>query len=187
MSQSQSVPRPKAVTPTAGPVRSLPVALLIGAILAMGCDPSDLPSGQGGASGTSGSTSAGGGGAGGCLMTPKPTFTLQIRAKKGEPVPPDTTVEVRWSAGVEPVFRLDDPTSWATLETANIVCDLDHDKPPPKNLSSLECDLWTSSPTEVQVSAKGYQPSKGTYSQAATAECSPDPTPIEVDLVPAPG
>ena len=183
MSQSTSVPRPSTVQYPA-PVRlavrcpALLCASAIALISAGGCEPPDSTSGQGGGAGTSSVT----GGAGGCLMTPKPSFALKVLVSKGGPVPPDTTVEVRWSAGEEPPFRLDDPKTWGTLETANVVCDVDHDKPPPEDLPALTCSLWTSGPTEVTVSAKGFVTKDRTFTQDPSTDCSPDPTPIEVEL-----
>lgn len=161
-------------------LRALACAAAIAAIPAGGCEPPDTSSGHGG----EGAGTSGGGGAGGCLMTPKPTFTLRVKVAAGGPLPPDTTVEVRWSAAEEPAFHLDDPSSWSTLETANIVCDVDPAKPPPVDLPVLTCSLWTSGPTEVTVSAKGFLTKDRTFTQDPSTDCNPDPTPIEMELDP---
>ena len=117
-------------------------------------------------------------------MTPKPSFSLRVLVSAGGPLPPDTTVEVRWSAAKEPPFHLDDPSTWSTLETANIVCDVDATMPPPTDLAVLTCSLWTSGPTEVTVSAKGYITKDRTFTEDPSADCNPDPTPIEMEMDP---
>lgn len=149
-------------------------ALLVGA--ASGCDGWESTSGSGG------SGAGGEGGASGCLVVPQPTFALRVLVEAGGPLPPDTTVEVMWSAGKEPPFHLDDPSSWGTLDTANIVCDVDPAGGPPLDLEVLSCELWTSSPTEVRVSAKGHVTEQSTYTAEPPEECNPEPTPIEVEL-----
>lgn len=118
----------------------------------------------------------------GCLVVPEATFALRVLAADGGPVPSDTTVQVMWSAGEEPAFHLDQPETWGTLETANVVCDVDPEQPPPADLAVLACDLWTSSPTEVHVSAEGYVAKKHTYTAEPASDCNPQPTPIEIEL-----
>lgn len=124
----------------------------------------------------------GAGGSAGCLVTPQPTFALRVLEEAGGFVPPDTTIEVMWSAGNEAPFHLDDPETWGTLETSNMVCDVDPAQPPPKDLIRLNCALWTSSPTAVRVSAKGYATKERTYTAEPMTACEPEPTPIEIEL-----
>jgi hypothetical protein len=163
------------------PVRILPWIdfLLVLALLA-GCDAGGASSGGGGAGGDAG------GGAGGCLRVPQPTFRLKVLTQQGDPVPPDTAVQIHWSAGDEPPFHLDDPSSWPTLDTASFKCDVDPAAPPPVDLPALECALWTSSPTEVSVLAEDYVPHQDTYMAEPASTCNPEPTPIEIELVMAP-
>lgn len=157
------------------------LAMAVLALLA-GCDPSPEPS-TGGAGGGGGSDAAGGmAGAGGCLQEPLPTFALSVLAQAGGPLPPDTTVEIRWSAGDEAPFHLDDPTSWPTLDSASFQCDVDP-AAPPLDLEVLSCALWTASPTEVTVSAGGYVTEKHTYMAEPSSDCNPRPTPIEIELM----
>jgi len=148
--------------------------------LAAGCDDSGASSSGSGGSGSGGT--GGEAGSGGCLMTPQPTFALRVLAEAGGPVPPDTTVEIMWSAGDEPPFHLDDSATWGSLETSNIVCDVDAAEPPPTDLLVLACALWTSSPTQVRVSAKGYVTKDHTYTAEPSSPCEPEPTPIEIEL-----
>lgn len=139
------------------------------------CDSSGGPPGGGGAGG------GGDGGGGGCLVVPQPTFALSVLAEAGGPLPPDTTVQVRWSAGDEPPFHLDDPASWPTLDSSSVQCDVDPDAPP-TGLEKLTCALWTASPTEVSVSAQGYVTEEHTYTAEPMTGCNPEPTPIEIEL-----
>lgn len=123
------------------------------------------------------------GGAGGCPTGPHPSFTLQITAADGH-VPLDTQVGVIWSAGKEPVFALNDPATWKTLEAANIVCAVDPKSPPPTALMMLSCELWTSGATEIVVKAVGYTTSDQTYTQKDSPTChGPVATPVLVKLV----
>jgi hypothetical protein len=121
-------------------------------------------------------------GSGGCLAPPEPTFALHVLDEAGGFVPPDTTIEVTWSAGDEPPFHLDDPTTWGTLESSNVLCDVDSTKPPPDDLTVLACVLWTASPTKVRVSAKGYGAKEHTYTAEPMKDCEAKPTPIEIEL-----
>src|SRR5690606_17663233 len=76
--------------------------------------------GGGGSSGDGGGT----GGEGGCPTAPVPLFTITIHAPSG-PLPPNTTLNVTWSAGEEPEFKLSDATTWKTLDDdANVVCEV---------------------------------------------------------------
>lgn len=162
-------------------LRALP--LLPALALAIGCEPPDTSSPTGGSGGGGPTTtSTGSGGTGGCLVDPAPAFVLTIRAAAGGPVPPDTTLRVTWSAGEEPEFHLDDPTTWATLETSNLVCDVDPTAPPPVDLPALTCALWTASPCEIRVTAKGFEPHEHTYSAMPSGECNPEPTAVEIEM-----
>ncbi len=175
-------PRPRTVSLFSSPSsRSRGLAPALGLLFlaaAAGCDSGD-GTGGGGAGGSGGG--AGGTGSMSCLDVPLPTFELRVLAQEGGPVPPDTTVEVTWSAGKELPFHLDEPETWGTLETSNIVCDVDPSAPPPVDLIVLSCALWTSSPTQVRVSAKGHVPQEDTYVAEPAEEC-PEPTPIEIEL-----
>ncbi len=90
-----------------------------------------------------------------CPTGPQAMFEITIKAEDG-PVPPSTTVDVSWSAGDEPTFALDDPSTWKTIEQANLVCDVDPAKPPPSDLAALVCHMWTTSPINLVVKAQGY-------------------------------
>jgi hypothetical protein len=137
-----------------------------------------------------GSSSAGGGSSGGdggvdCPSGPMAMLDVTVRAASG-PVPPDTRVLVSWSAGAEPTFELDDPKTWGTPD-ANVVCDVDPDEPPPKDLAHLVCHLWTSGVTHVQVRASGYVPFEGMLKPKISAACKgPVPTDVSVTLKPVP-
>jgi hypothetical protein len=196
MSHRPQVPRPRTVSPKNPPSvpvprerpatdspRSTPCAALLAAAFAIAlvpaCGPPDPSSSSQGGTGAGGT---GAGGAGGCLMMPKPLFALRVLAAAGGPVPPDTTVAVKWSAGEEPEFHLDDKATWGTLETGNVVCALDATAPPPTDLVALECSLWTSGPTEVIVSAKDFVTKDRTFSPEPSTDCNPDPTPIEIEI-----
>ena len=117
-------------------------------------------------------------------MGSKPQFTLHVRAKDG-PVPPDTTVVVRWSAAEEAPFVLNDPSTWKSAdEGANVDCAVDHDAGPPTDLAELVCELWTSGPTEVKVSATGYLPLDKTYTPEQIDQCEdPIPSDVQAELV----
>lgn len=124
----------------------------------------------------------GGGGAGGCPSGPQPLFELRISAKDAS-VPTDTTVTVSWSAGQEPAFVLSDPTTWKTLDDmVNVVCDVDHGEPPPTDLKELVCHLWTSSTTEVEVRATGWQSYSDTLQPEHSDLCD-GPVPKSVAVI----
>ena len=110
-------------------------------------------------------------------------FTLLVTASDG-PVPVDTTVKVRWSAGEEPSFQLDDPSTWKTLEQgSNLVCSVDPGAPPTE-LTTLECALWTSGATEVEISSTGYLTHEQTYAPKFADHCDdPIPSDISVELM----
>jgi hypothetical protein len=128
--------------------------------LAAGCPSS--PSG--------GPTGSGDGGAGGCPSGPHPSFLLDVEAESGS-VPPDTEILVKWSAGDEPPFVLNDKSTWKTLDAANIVCSVDPKGPPPTTLAKLACELWTSGATEIVVKAKGYVTSDETHAPMDSDIC----------------
>jgi hypothetical protein len=136
------------------------------------------------------STSTGSGGAGGeggaCPMGPQAMFDLTITAHDGS-VPLSTTLDVSWSAGEEPRFSLDDPSTWKTIDQANVVCDIDATKPPPDQLPALVCHLWTTGATNVVVMAKGYTTFEMTYASTFSDHCKAlVPTAVSVELAPAP-
>lgn len=137
----------------------------------------------GSGAGAPSATSTGAGGDGGmCSTTPMPLFTIQITANGGT-VPADTTLDVSWSAATEPEFRLDDPSTWRTLETANVVCDVDRSKPPPTDLTMLVCHLWTSGPTEVKVEASGYDTYDKTLTPLMDERCGVIPSTVSIVLM----
>jgi hypothetical protein len=136
-----------------------------------------------------GSTSTGGGGTGGaggaCPVGPQAMFDVTITAADGD-VPPSTKLDVSWSAGHEPTFDLAQPSTWMTIDQANIVCDVDAMKPP-EHLPALVCHLWTAGATNLVVAAKGYTTFEMTYTPGFSDHCkSLVPTAIHVDLAPAP-
>lgn len=119
-------------------------------------------------------------------MGPQAMFDLTITAADGA-VPRSTTIDVSWSAGQEPTFALDLPSTWMTIEQANIVCDLDPTAPPPKELAALVCHLWTTGATNLVVKAKGYTLFEKTYVPKYSDHCMAlVPTGISVELSPAP-
>jgi len=158
------------------------IVLVVSTCIALAsCEDETQASGSGGHAGAGG----GGGGDGGCPSIPLPMFTITITAADG-PVPPDTSLAVKWSAGPEPVFSLSDPTTWRTLEDgANVVCDVNPKNPPPTDLSELVCRLWTSGATEVIVSAEHYQGHTETLIPLQSEQCEgPIPRSVAVQLFP---
>jgi hypothetical protein len=99
-------------------------------------------------------------------------------------VPPDTSLLVTWSTGEEPEFRLDDPSTWKTLEqNTNFVCDVERDAAPPTDLDELVCELWTSGATKVEANASGYLKAEQTFTPAEREGCDgPVPSDITVEL-----
>ena len=119
-------------------------------------------------------------------MGPQAMFELTLKAANG-PVPPSTTLDVSWSAGPEPTFALDDPSTWKTIEEANVVCDVDPTQPPPHDLAALVCHLWTGGATKVVVNAKGYTRFEKTYVPTQSEHCnSRVPTAVSVEISPEP-
>ncbi|APR82029.1 Hypothetical protein A7982_07378 [Minicystis rosea] len=160
-------------------LRGLPFLSLAFAIaLVCGCS---------GGSATDGGSGGGGGDAGAdCPNGPVALLDLDIHAAMG-PVPADTRVLVSWSAGAEPPFALDDPKTWGGLSDGNVVCDVDPNAPPPTNLSSLVCHLWTSGVTHVQVKAMGYKSYEGMLKPKYSMACKgPIPTQVSITLAALP-
>jgi hypothetical protein len=104
--------------------------------------------------GSGGGAGHGQGGGEPCPTGPHAAFELTLTAEDG-PVPADTAIEVAWSVGKQ-TFSLDDATTWKSLVDGNVVCDVDAKSPPPKALTKLVCQLWTTGPTRVTVTAKRY-------------------------------
>lgn len=143
---------------------------------------------------TTSSSSSSSTGGGGCPMgPPEALFTLRVSTDDAAQLPEDTTVTVRWSAGEEPAFVLNDPTTHKTLEDgSNVVC--------APALGSggagqggargvggggawaLACDLWTSGTTEVTVTATGYPETVETFKPETIDDCEM-PVPSEVELI----
>ena len=125
--------------------------------------------------------SAGAGGVACFYGDPEPLFTLRIHGHAG-PVPANTKVAVVWSAGAEPIFALDDPTTWKTLDDGvNAFCRVDTDGGPPVDLTELVCELWTSGATQVEVSATGYTTYAKTLTPKLIDGCDA-PVPSEQDV-----
>lgn len=151
------------------------------AVAAPACSTSSSAQTSSTSTGAGGHVDGGAGGAGGCSMAPLPSFQLVVRAATGA-LPKDTAVSVLWSAGLEPAFKLDDPTTWKTLAEANIACNLDPKKPP-KDLQELDCEIWTSGATEINVSASGFVPYDMTLTPMTSDLCMhPPPIPVKVML-----
>lgn len=112
-------------------------------------------------------------------------FTLTIKAIDGL-VPPDTSLEVAWSAGTEPIFKLNEPSTWKTLEQGtNVVCDVDSSSPPPEALPALVCRLWVSGAAQILILAKHYQPYADTLVPTMSEEChGPIPSDVTVEILP---
>jgi len=148
----------------------------MGAVAMIACEDPATPSKDGG---------TGQGGAGGCPAGPQPLFTLTVTAEGG-PVPADTSVRVTWSVGEEPAFVLGDPSTWKTLDdNVNVVCNVDHGQPPPKDLKALVCQLWTTGATEVEVAATGFQTHDETFTPKQIDECDkPIPSDVAIALLP---
>jgi len=151
----------------AGALGSLPAISLVAAA----CSDEPTPSPTGGQGGSADD--------GGCVMTPMPMFTVTISTEQGI-VPPDTSLTVTWSEGQEPVFRLNDPTTWSSADDeANVVCEVDPALPPPTDLAALVCRLWTSGATEIEVKADGYSRHIETLVPMQSEACE-GPVPKEV-------
>lgn len=145
---------------------------------------------------TSSSSSSSSTGGGGCPMgPPEALFTLRVATVDGTALPGDTTVAVRWSAGEEPIYVLNDPATHMTLEDgSNVVC------APAQGTGgaggqggavaavgggapvALSCELWTAGTTEVTVTATGYPETVETYKPETIDDCEV-PVPSEVELI----
>lgn len=114
---------------------------------------------------------------------PEALFTVVVRTADDALLPEDTTVSVRWSAGEEPTFVLDDPNTWKTLDDGvNLVCGVESDR---AALSELRCELWTSGATEIEVTATGYVDLLETLTPAEKPGCDePVPSEQELELIP---
>jgi len=145
---------------------------------------------------TTSSSSSSSTGGGGCPMgPPEALFTLRVFTEKGTVLPSDTTVAVRWSAGEEPLYVLDDPSTHKTLEDgSNVVCAAAQgvggaggqggavSAAEGGGPAALSCELWTSGTTEVTVTATGYPETVETFKPETIDDCEM-PVPSEVDLV----
>lgn len=111
-------------------------------------------------------------------------LTLSLSATGGD-LPLDTTLEVKWSAGTEPLFRLDDASTWRGLdEGGNVICDVDASQPKAPR-AKLTCQLWTSGATEVTVEASNYRRAVETFSPEQSERCDgPIPTAVTIELEP---
>ncbi len=153
---------------------SFAAAALVLALSLAACDETGGTGGSGGSSGQ--------GGHGGCPNDPQALFTLTLRAKAG-PLPLDTRLKVTWSAGPEPDLVLGDPSTYKTIDEANVVCQLDPGAPPPEDLAELVCKLWTSGATRIEVTATGYAPHDQTYTPMQSDRCEgPVPSEIAIEL-----
>jgi hypothetical protein len=124
---------------------------------------------------------------------PEALYQIVVATVSGEPLPGDTTVAVRWSAGEEPVFVLNDPSTHKTLEDgSNVVCDVrggggaggatsNGGAGGAPALASLRCELWTSGTTEVTVTATGYEELVENLKPETVDGCDM-PVPSEVEL-----
>lgn len=121
-----------------------------------------------------------------CPTGPEAMLNLFIKSASG-PVPWDTKVKVSWSAGVEPTFALSDKSTWMSLVDGNVICDVNANEPPPKDLAELICHLWTSGATHVEVRASGYVTYSETLKAKTVEACKgPVPTDVAVKLAPVP-
>ena len=130
----------------------------------------------------------GSGGEGGCPMdVPKPTFMVLI-GEQGQVLPSDLQVRVKWSAGQEPAFILNEQATHGTLRDANFVCGVR----PPAQLGTmpvdgpLECELWTPGTTQLEVKAEGFAPFSEDLAPAYLEGCAQMETRVvEVTLEPS--
>jgi hypothetical protein len=117
---------------------------------------------------------AGQGGAGGCPTQPHAAFQLGITADQGA-VPADLRLVVTWSVGKQ-AFDLADVSTWRSLVDGNVICDVDADAGSPTARSKLTCELWTTGPTQVALTAKGYAELDRTLTPKLTGACDLPPT-----------
>ncbi len=150
-------------------------AMALGALLPAACEKETT---------TNAVSSSGAGGAdAGCYSgPPRPLFVVTMSAAIGS-LPPDTTVTVKWSAGQEPDFVLNEPATWLSLEDgSNVVCDVDADAGMPSERMQLRCELWTSGATHVRVSSASLPTHEQTLIPVEVPGCD-EPAPQEVDIV----
>lgn len=139
----------------------------------LGCDET--------AAATSGGTQGSSSGGGACPVGLSPQFTLHLQAEGGE-LPGDMSLFVTWSAGDEPLFRLNDPATWGNaMQGSNVLCEVqtvDMDaSPPPVSAKELVCALWTAGPTKIQVEAAGFETLEETLVPMQSEDCDmPLPT-----------
>jgi len=99
---------------------------------------------------------------------PHPTFRLTVRCADGT-VPPDATVNVKYSGGVEQ-FDASHPDD----TPKSVFCTLHHDGDLDASslqdasvgsggISEVVCELWTDGPATVRVSASGYPDVEETF------------------------
>jgi hypothetical protein len=155
----------------------LAASLLFVLVIAAACTTPKPPSGSGGG----GQPSVGEGGY--CPMGPTSLLNLTILAAEG-PVPLDTQLQVKWSGTDAETFKLDDKTTWKTLEDGvNLVCEIDLTQPPPADLTTLVCHVWTNNATDVVVRATGYETYEKTHPLKQSQHCGgPVPSDVEVTL-----
>ena len=153
------------------------LALVTGGLVAFSCKVTTDPPPDGG----------GAHGAGGCPTGPVALYTLLMTATDGS-LPSDMTLAVRWSAGEEPLFDLADPSTWQSVEDgSNVDCNVPAGATPPVDIEELRCELWTSGPTDVEVTAAGYLTVEETLTPPEVDECDvPVPSVTEVELSPDP-
>lgn len=131
---------------------------------------------------------------------PEALFMLRVATDDDAMLPDDTTVTVRWSAGEEPAYVLNDPTTHKTLEDgSNVVCARAAMGAGGAGQGgvqavggggawALECELWTSGTTEVSVVATGYPETVETFKPETIDDCEmPVPSDVEVILSKATG
>jgi hypothetical protein len=153
----------------------LAASWLVALVVSAACSTEKPPAGTGG-----GGQPVGQGGY--CPMGPTALLNLTVAADEG-PVPLDTQIQVRWS-GNDEIFKLDDKTTWKTLEdSANLVCEIDLNQPPPTDLTTLVCHVWTNNATDVKVRAAGYEIYEKTHPLKQSTHCDgPVPSDVEITL-----
>lgn len=114
-----------------------------------------------------------------------PQFTLHVQAEGGA-LPADMSLLVMWSAGDEPLFRLNDPATWGNaMQGSNVLCEVqESDASPIENAKELVCTLWTSGPTKIRVEAAGFEMLEETLVPMQSEDCeTPLPTDVRVTLM----
>lgn len=175
--------------------RTALIAAAVGAVMGAAC---------GGGGGTGGSDGTGGGGgaggAAGCPDEVAPLFTLRVHASEGE-LPESLELAVSWSAGEEPPVVLGQAGTHGT-SASNVICAV----VPAEDVAGtsddggerggggpgggrpgddLLCELWTSGPTRVVITADGFVPVDETLAPATLDGCDrPVPSAVVIELVP---